>query len=148
MTGEPTVLYISNATVYTPDTVIDRGAVLVDRGLIVAAGLASDVPFRAGADEIDATGLILAPGFIDLQVNGAFGDDVTEDPAVIWRVAGKLPRYGVTSFLPTIITSPPDRIAAGRAIVTEAAPRTTPRTCACPTSPPWPSGRLRRVSAS
>ena len=116
------MLYISNATVYTPDTVIDRGAVLVDRGLIVAAGLASDVPFRAGADEIDATGLILAPGFIDLQVNGAFGDDVTEDPAVIWRVAGKLPRYGVTSFLPTIITSPLDKIAEGRSIVTGGGP--------------------------
>jgi N-acetylglucosamine-6-phosphate deacetylase len=115
-------LYISNATVYTPDTVIERGAVLVEQGLIVAAGPASDVPWRAGAEKMDATGLILAPGFIDLQVNGAFGDDFTDDPAVIWRVAGKLPRYGVTSFLPTIITSPPDRIAAGRAIVTEAAP--------------------------
>ena len=116
------MLYISNATVYTPDTVIERGAVLVEQGLIVAAGPASDVPWRAGAEKMDATGLILAPGFIDLQVNGAFGDDFTDDPAVIWRVAGKLPRYGVTSFLPTIITSPPDRIAAGRAIVTEAAP--------------------------
>jgi len=122
MTGEPTVLYISNATVYTPHRVFERGAVLVDRGLIVAAGRAGDVPCRAGADEIDATGLILAPGFIDLQVNGAFGDDVTDDPAVIWRVAGKLPRYGVTSFLPTIITSPLEKIAAGRKIVTQGRP--------------------------
>jgi N-acetylglucosamine-6-phosphate deacetylase len=55
-------------------------------------------------------------------VNGAFGDDFTDDPAVIWRVAARLPRYGVTSFLPTIITSPLDRIAAGRRVVTEAAP--------------------------
>jgi len=116
------MLRISNATVYTPDTVIDRGAVLVDRGLIVAAGPASDVPFRAGADELDATGMILAPGFIDLQVNGAFGDDFTDDPAAIWRVAAKLPRYGVTAFLPTIITSPLDTIAAGRTIVTGGGP--------------------------
>jgi len=116
------MLRISNATVYTPETVIERGAVLVDEGRIIAAGPAADVPTRAGADELDGTGMILAPGFIDLQVNGAFGDDFTDDPAVIWRVAARLPRYGVTSFLPTIITSPLDRIAAGRRVVTEAAP--------------------------
>jgi len=116
------MLHISNATVYTPDTVIERGAVLVERGLIIAAGPSGDVPCRAGADELDAAGLILAPGFIDLQVNGAFGDDFTDDPAVIWRVAGKLPRYGVTSFLPTIITSPLEKVAAGRKIVTAGRP--------------------------
>jgi N-acetylglucosamine-6-phosphate deacetylase len=116
------MLRISNATVYTPETVIERGTVLVDGGRIVSAGRASDVPCPAGADELDGTGMILAPGFIDLQVNGAFGDDFTDDPAVIWRVAAKLTRYGVTSFLPTIITSPLDRMAAGRRVVTEAAP--------------------------
>jgi N-acetylglucosamine-6-phosphate deacetylase len=50
--------------------------------------------------------LILAPGFIDLQFNGAFGYDLTNNPESIWRVAAQLPRYGVTSFLPTIMTSP------------------------------------------
>ena len=54
----------------------------------------------------DATGLLLAPGFIDLQVNGGFGLDFTADPATIWDVAAALPRFGVTAFLPTIITSP------------------------------------------
>ena len=63
------------------------------------------------------------PGFIELQFNGAFGDDFTDDPATIWRVAGKLPRYGVTSFLPTIITSPLEKIAAGRQVVTGGQPR-------------------------
>jgi N-acetylglucosamine-6-phosphate deacetylase len=116
------MLHVGNATIYTPDHVIERGAVLVDKGLIVAAGPASEVPCRDGAEEVNGRGLILVPGFIDLQVNGAFGDDFTDDPAVIWRVAGRLPRYGVTSFLPTIITSPLDRIAAGRAIVTDGCP--------------------------
>ena len=116
------MLYIRNASVCTPDTVIERGAVLIDEGRIVAAGPATDVPCPSGADEIDATGLSLAPGFIDLQVNGAFGDDFTDDPAVIWRVAAKLPRYGVTSFLPTIITSPMEKIAAGQRVVTDGGP--------------------------
>ena len=66
--------------------------------------------------------MILAPGFIDLQINGAFGDDFTADPATIWRVAEGLPRYGVTAFLPTIITSPLEQVAAGQRIVTEGEP--------------------------
>ncbi len=116
------MLYIKNATIYTPDEVIERGAVLAEDGLIIAAGLASDLPCCAGAQLIDAEGLILAPGFVELQINGAFGDDFTDDPTTIWRVAEQLPRYGVTSFLPTLITSPVEKIAAGRTIVTGGRP--------------------------
>jgi N-acetylglucosamine-6-phosphate deacetylase len=116
------MLYIKNATIYTPDQVISNGAVLVEDDIIVAVGLTSDVPCCTDAEEIDASGLILAPGFIDLQINGAFGDDFTAAPETIWRVAEGLPRYGVTAFLPTIITSPLEQVAAGQRIVTEGEP--------------------------
>lgn len=111
------MLRIRNATICTPDAVIESGAVLVDQGIILAAGRVADVPCPFGADEWDAAGLIVVPGFIDLQVNGAFGHDFTDDPTVIWHVAGQLPRYGVTSFLPTIITSPLEKLATGQTIV-------------------------------
>jgi len=71
---------------------------------------------------IDATGLLLAPGFIDMQFNGGFGDDFTDDPTTIWRAAGLLPRYGVTAFLPTIITSSPEKVALGQQVVTRGRP--------------------------
>jgi N-acetylglucosamine-6-phosphate deacetylase len=45
------------------------------------------------------------PGFVDIQVNGGFGLDFTEDPGTIWDVAARLPVYGVTAFLPTVISS-------------------------------------------
>lgn len=102
---------IYNATVLTPDRRIERGAVRVEHERIVWVGSVNDAAFPREAQVFDATGLILAPGFIDLQINGAFGDDFTADPASIWRVAGQLPRYGVTSFLPTVITAPLERIA-------------------------------------
>ena len=57
-----------------------------------------------GAD-ICADGWI-APGLIDLQVNGAYGFDFTADSTSIAAVAARLPATGVTAFLPTIITSP------------------------------------------
>ena len=116
------MLYIKNATIYTPERMIEHGAVLVEETLIVAVGLASDVPCCTDAEAIDASGLILAPGFIDLQINGAFGDDFTAAPTTIWRVAEGLPRYGVTAFLPTIITAPLEQVTAGQRVVTEGEP--------------------------
>ena len=111
------MLVIKNAAVYTPDQFIAQGAVLADAGRIQAVGPAAAVPCPDAAQVIDAAGLVLAPGFIDLQINGAFGDDFTSAPTSIWRAAERLPRYGVTSFLPTIISSPLSQIAAGQQVV-------------------------------
>ena len=55
--------------------------------------------------DISADGWIV-PGFIDLQINGAFGSDFTADPGSVSQVAARLPETGVTAFLPTIISSP------------------------------------------
>lgn len=56
-------------------------------------------------------GGIVTPGLVDLQVNGGFGYDFATEPDRIVAVAAELPRFGVTSFLPTIITSPPATVA-------------------------------------
>ena len=116
------MLYIHNAAIHTPDRLIDRGAVLSDGGRIVEVGPAGTIRRPAGAEVIDADGRALVPGFVELQFNGGFGDDFTDDPSTIWRVAEKLPRYGVTSFLPTIITSPLEKIAQGQTVVAHGPP--------------------------
>ena len=74
--------------------------VTVVDGLIAAAG-----PIDESADVVDATGLTVIPGLVDLQVNGAAGLDITETPDRLWDVAAALPAYGVTAFAPTVITS-------------------------------------------
>lgn len=48
----------------------------------------------------------VAPGFVDLQVNGGFGVEVGDDPEAIRVLARRLPETGVTAFLPTIVTAP------------------------------------------
>ena len=113
------MLYIKNATVFAPHGTIGDGAVLTEDSRIVAVGRAADVACPDGAHVVDASGMLLAPGFIDLQFNGGFGYDFTADPTAIWQVAEGLTRYGVTAFLPTIITSPLEKIAAGQRVVTE-----------------------------
>jgi N-acetylglucosamine-6-phosphate deacetylase len=53
----------------------------------------------------------ILPGFIDLQVNGAFGIDVMSASAdELLRVSHRLAREGVTAWLPTAITAPLEAI--------------------------------------
>ncbi|KAI4463780.1 n-acetylglucosamine-6-phosphate deacetylase [Holotrichia oblita] len=59
--------------------------------------------------QIDCKNAIIAPGFIELQINGGFGYDFSysEDTEKgVNTVAKGLLSHGVTSFCPTIVTSP------------------------------------------
>ena len=62
---------------------------------------------------VDVAGLVAVPGFIDLQVNGARGHDITDDPAAMWAIGSSLARHGVTAFLATIVSSPSGRVDEG-----------------------------------
>jgi N-acetylglucosamine-6-phosphate deacetylase len=68
-----------------------------------------------------------APGLVDLQVNGAHGIDLTAEPWRLWEVAAVLPAYGVTSFLPTVITSAPEMRAAALEALAAGRPPEVPR---------------------
>lgn len=116
-------MIIRNATVYTPNKIIRNGAVLVGAGQILDVLEANQVRWNSQATVMDATGLHLVPGFIDLQLNGAIGLDFTTEPRSIWPVAAYLPRTGVTSFLPTIVTAPLTAVAAAQKIITSGPPR-------------------------
>ena len=55
----------------------------------------------------------VAPGLIDLQVNGYQGDDVNADNLTIdtlQSLARRMLTAGVTTFLPTLITAPEEKI--------------------------------------
>jgi N-acetylglucosamine-6-phosphate deacetylase len=72
-------------------------------------------PADATAVDLDADDGWIAPGLIDLQINGAGGVDFSSaaDPeAAVAEVARALVRYGVTGFCPTIVTSPVEAILA------------------------------------
>ena len=89
------------------------GRILINDGLIEAL----DGRLPAGVDTIDGSGLSAVPGFIELQVNGIGDADFTADPTSIARAATSLPRHGVTSFLPTVVTSPRGTVEAALAAV-------------------------------
>ena len=85
------------------------GNSLVPGSITIVGDRIADVRRGPDADQrADLKADIVAPGLIDLQVNGGFGVEVGADPASILILAQRLPETGVTAFLPTLITSPPD----------------------------------------
>jgi N-acetylglucosamine-6-phosphate deacetylase len=84
-----------------------RAAVVIQDGKIDAL-LRDARPGDLPEERREFVGL-LCPGFIDLQINGAFGADIGPDPDAIRTLVTRLPTTGVTSFLPTLISSPPER---------------------------------------
>src|SRR5437667_6168609 len=116
------MLYIEPAAIITPGDLLENSAVLVEGERIVAVGRVNEVTCPPGAHRVQADGLLLTPGFIDLQINGAFGSDFTATPSSIWEFAAGLPQYGVTSFLPTIISSPPESVAAAQEVICNGPP--------------------------
>jgi len=85
-----------------------RGGVLVidgDRLEVIADGIDASRPHHP-PPTIDATDLLVAPGFVDVQCNGGFGIDLAAEPERLWELGALLPRHGVTAWLPTIVTSP------------------------------------------
>ena len=83
-------LIIRNGKLVTAAGIID-GDCLISAGRIDAVRSAGEVEPATALRTIDGTGLFVAPGLIDLQLNGGFGSDFTREPASIWRVAAALP---------------------------------------------------------
>lgn len=95
-------------------------AVLIEggriRGLVAAAEIPRSCPIRRVPD-----GAFLAPGFIDLQVNGGGGVLLNDDPSpeAMRAIAAAHLRFGTTAILPTLISESREKaqaaIAAARA---------------------------------
>lgn len=82
-------------------------AMTAGRVTAVAQGRPPRAPDIALADGI------LLPGFVDLQVNGYFGEEFRVADADGWaRVVTRLPQTGVTALLPTFVTAPPGALGA------------------------------------
>jgi N-acetylglucosamine-6-phosphate deacetylase len=87
------------------DGSFELGAVVVERGRIVAVDLG---PGPGDLPDVVLEAPFVSPGFLDLQINGAFGVEVGESASAIDHIAAHLPRTGVTGFLPTLVSSAPE----------------------------------------
>ena len=88
-------------------------AVIIENGDIVALTPRRELPSGTSVSDLPA-GVWLAPGFIDVQVNG--GGDVlfndTPSPEAIRAIVAAHRRFGTTSLLPTLISDTTERMRA------------------------------------
>lgn len=91
---------VGGGTVVTPDG-RRTGSVVLEGDRIV------EFTDAGGEPDVDAAGGWIVPGFIDVQIIGAHGIDVTTQPERLAELGALLPRDGVTAFLPTVITCEP-----------------------------------------
>jgi N-acetylglucosamine-6-phosphate deacetylase len=100
-------LLVTGARVLTPGGEWPRGWIAVEGRRIAAMGQGRPPERRlAGAAVLDASGLIVLPGFVDLHAHGAVGADVMDaDPEGLRRMARFYARHGVTAWLPTTMTA-------------------------------------------
>ncbi len=99
---------ILGARVYTPTGVFDPGVVLIREETIRYVGRAGDGVLPTPCERVDASGMHLVPGFIDVHIHGLLGHD-SMGPGLA-EVIHHLPRYGVTAFMATTLTLPRQEI--------------------------------------
>ncbi len=113
---------LTHGRIYTGHEILDDHAVIIANGLIERVCPRSDLP--AGIETRDVGGAIIAPGFIDVQLNGCGGvqfndsaDAVTVETLEIMQKANE--RSGCTSYLPTLITSSDELMKQGVKVMRE-----------------------------
>lgn len=104
---------LTNGRIYTGHELLDNHAVVISDGMIDRVCARDALPARVALRDVN--GALIAPGFIDLQLNGCGGVQFNDDLAAIssetLHIMQKAnEKSGCTSFLPTLITSSDEMI--------------------------------------
>jgi N-acetylglucosamine-6-phosphate deacetylase len=104
--------------VFDGTTLHEGAAVVIDGPTIAALMPRSQLPMGVSVRDLP-DGIWIAPGFIDLQVNGGadvlFNDQPTPDG--IARIVAAHRRLGTTALLPTLISDSPEKMKAALAAI-------------------------------
>ena len=110
---------LTGARIFTGETFLDRHAVVIEGQRILAVVPEGET---GAAQRRELGGGLLAPGFIDVQVNGGGGALLNDAPSVetVRTIATAHRRFGTVGMLPTVITDAPQVIAKAVASVARA----------------------------
>jgi len=122
------MITIINAKIITRDRIIDHGYVSVLNDKIVEVKEGNFEQSQGSHDRqiIDAQGLYLSPGFVDIHVHGGGGADFMDNEVEAYlTVAETHAKFGTTSMLPTTLTSEQDMLLDTFAIYEKALSKNT-----------------------
>jgi len=106
------VLAIRGARIFDGEDWHDGKALLIADGAV--EGIVAEATVPQGAETTNLPGGFLAPGFVDLQVNGGGGIMLNDAPSAetIRRICAAHAPFGTTALLATLITDTPETTAA------------------------------------
>jgi N-acetylglucosamine-6-phosphate deacetylase len=100
---------IDAGCLYTPERKFSPGRLLIEGKTISAVGVPESIRIPPNTNQIDASKLLVTPGFLDPHIHGCGGVDVMQATYDSLNAVSRiLVRHGTTSFLPTTVSSPPD----------------------------------------
>jgi len=108
-------------TVFAPTSLFDGEKVLAGAAVVVEGGRIAAVLESAPAGSVAVDGL-LAPGFVDIQVNGGGGVLFNDVPSIesLRTITAAHRRFGVTGLMATLISDSRDKTRAAIDAVSEA----------------------------
>ena len=94
-------------------TFVNRGKTFSNHTIVIDDGRITDIFQSAGEEDrnfdgeiIDAEGLLLAPGMIDIHIHGCMGADTMDaNPNALNTMSNYLVRHGITLFYATTVTN-------------------------------------------
>ena len=120
------VIIIKNGILITPFKKIREGFLIIKTGKIAEVGVSQPRQITPAVEEIDARGLYVLPGFIDLHIHGGGGHDVMGNSfGALNEISKTLAKEGVTSFLPTTLTAAHEHLLTAMESVRKAMERGT-----------------------
>ncbi|KAG0256253.1 hypothetical protein BG011_004650 [Mortierella polycephala] len=109
--NEPKVIKITNCRILRDHKIVSNDSIWIQAGKIIDPHKFFWYQKRLPDVVLDAHGLLVVPGFIEAQINGAFGVDFsvpsdydTYEKGLL-KVNRGLLKYGTTSYCPTIVSS-------------------------------------------
>jgi N-acetylglucosamine-6-phosphate deacetylase len=132
------------ARVFDGTAILEGRTVILD-GERIGAVLPGEA--AAAAERVDCTGRLLAPGFVDIQVNGGGGVLFNHAPTVdaLKTIAAAHRRFGTTSLLPTLISDAWDTMVSAANAVAAARASGVPGILGLHFEGPYLSKELRGV---
>ncbi len=92
------MICIKNAKIILENSIVQNGVLLIDGQKISKVGKVGDFLIPDDADIINANGLYVGPGFVDIHVHGGGGAEFFKEPI---KAAEFFLRHGTTTVLPT-----------------------------------------------
>ena len=98
-------LMIRNGKLITPEGILERHVLQIENGVITAI-VPEPVQSPEGWDVLDAGGLFVSPGFVDIHQHGGGGSDyMDEDPDAYDQALSAHLRHGTTAVMPTLLSA-------------------------------------------